>query len=184
MCTATTDESATTRAALQLLNHYNAPVAVLSKGGRKMLRDIDVFKAFGDRIMVGTTLTFLDAGKSRQWEPGASLPEDRLAVLKELHDAGIRTLASFEPAIEPTESLKLIERTVKDDSVDHYKIGKLNNYKGLDRDVDWQGYLREVLAMLRPAGKQIYVKKCLRDVALDVELFADEVDAERWIVRA
>ena len=178
-----TDNSATTRAALQLLNQYNAPVAVLSKGGKKMLRDMDVFQAFGERIMVGATLTFMDAKKSRQWEPGASLPEDRLETLKTLHDAGIRTLASFEPVVDPAESLRIMERTLQDNSVDHYKVGKLNNYKGLDKDHDWKGFLREVIAMLRPAGKQIYIKKCLYELAPDVELREDEVDPERWIVR-
>ncbi|MCL2106531.1 MAG: hypothetical protein FWH26_05690 [Oscillospiraceae bacterium] len=179
-----TDDSATTRAALQLLNQYNAPVAVLSKGGQKMLRDLDVFQSFGDRIMVGSTLTFMDAEKSRQWEPGASLPEERLETLATLHDAGIRTLASFEPVVDPAESLRIMERTLQDDSVVHYKVGKLNNYKGLDKDQDWQGFLREAIAMLRPAGKQIYIKKCLYELAPDVELREDEVDPERWIARA
>jgi len=78
----------------------------------------------------------------------------------------------------------LIERTLKDNSVDHYKVGKLNNYKGLDKGLDWQGFLREAIAMLRPAGKQIYIKKCLRELAPDIDLFPDEVDPERYIVRA
>jgi len=96
-----TDNNETTRVALQLLNQYGAPVAVLSKGGQKMLRDLDVFKSFGNRIMIGSTLTFLDTEKSTQWEPGAALPEERLETLKELHAAGIRTFASFEPVVEP-----------------------------------------------------------------------------------
>ena len=179
-----TDDSATTRAALELLNRYNAPVAVLSKGGKKMLRDVDVYKSFGDRIMVGSTLTFFDIEKSKAWEPGASRPQERLETLSELHAAGIKTFASFEPVVEPAESLKLIEQTLKDNSVDHYKIGKLNNYKGLDRDVDWQNFLREAITMLRPAGKQLYIKKCLRDLAPDVQLFEDEIDPKRYIVRA
>jgi DNA repair photolyase len=179
-----TDNSATTRAALQLLDYFHAPVAVLSKGGQKMLRDVDMFQNFGPRIMVGCTLTFFDELKSRDWESGASLPEDRLETLQALHDTGVRTFASFEPVIEPSESLRLIERTLQDGSVDHYKVGKLNNYKGLDRDVDWQGFLREAIALLRPAGKQIYIKKCLRDLAPDVPLREDEIDPERWIARA
>ena len=179
-----TDDSAITRAALQLLNEYGALVAVLSKGGRKMLRDLDVFKSFGNRIMVGSTLTFLDPDKSKEWEPGASLPEERLATLEEIHSAGVKTFASFEPVVDPAESLRIMEQTLKDNSVDHYKVGKLNNYKGLDKGHDWQGFLRETLALLRPAGKQIYIKKCLYQLAPDIELFEDEVDPERWIVRA
>jgi DNA repair photolyase len=180
----TTDQSRTTRAALELLNKYNAPVALLSKGGRKMLRDVDVFKAFGERIMVGTTLTFLDNVQSREWEPNAALPEERLETLKELRAAGIKTQASFEPVINPAESLKLIERTIRDDSVVHYKIGKLNNYKGLDKGLDWQGFLLDALAMLRPAKKQLYIKKCLYELAPDVELQEDEIDPLRYTVRA
>jgi len=179
----TTDDAQTTRAALELLNRYKAPVAVLSKGGKRMLRDVDVFQAFGERIMVGTTLTFLDNDKSREWEAGAALPQERLDTLKELRRMGVKTFASFEPVLEISESLKLIEQTLRDDSVVHYKIGKLNNYQGLDKGRDWQGYLREVLAMLRSASKQIYVKKCLRDVAPDVELFEDETDPERYVVK-
>jgi DNA repair photolyase len=179
-----TDNSETTSAALQLLNQYNAPVAVLSKGGKKMLRDVDVYKTFGERIMVGSTLTFFDVDKSRVWEPGASLPGERLETLSELHAAGIRTFASFEPVIEPAESLRLIERTLLDNSVDHYKIGKLNNYMGLDKNVDWQGFLKEAIALLRPAKKQLYIKKCLRVLAPEVELFPDEIDPERYIVIA
>lgn len=178
------DQSQTTKNALMLLNQYRAPVALLSKGGGKMLRDMDVFQDFGDRIMVGSTLTFFDKDKSREWEPNAALPAERLAVLLGLHSAGIKTFASFEPVIEPSESLKLIEKTLIDNSVDHYKIGKLNNYKGLDKGVDWQSFLRDALAMLRPAKKQLYIKACLREKAPDIEVFEDEVDPERYTVRA
>ncbi|MDR1101052.1 MAG: hypothetical protein LBL34_01630 [Clostridiales bacterium] len=180
----TADGNQTTREALQLLNQYNAPVALLSKGGKKMLRDLDVFKDFGDRIMVGTTLTFLDEKKSKAWEPGATLPEERLFGLNELHRAGIKTVASFELSIEPSQSLKLIERTLKDDSVDHYKIGKINNFGSYGNDFDWSAYLIQVLKLLRPAKKQVYVKRSLRKFAPNVELFDDETDCERWVVRA
>lgn len=123
-----TDNGETMREVLKMLNYYHVPVAVLSKGGKKMLRDLDIFKSFEDRITVGTTLTFLDEEKSKEWEPFASLPQERLETLKILHDSGIKTFASFEPTIEPSESLKLIKLTLEQNSVDHYKIGKLNNY--------------------------------------------------------
>ncbi len=178
------DQSYTTRAALQLLDQYGAPVAILSKGGERMLRDLDVFRGFGSRLAVGSTLTFFDEGKSREWESGAASPAERMEVLKTLHEAGVRTFASLEPVIEPDESLRLIEKTLEDDSIDHYKIGKLNNYKGLDRGVDWPGFLQEALRLLRPAGKQVYIKESLREVSPDVQLLAEEMDPERYIVRA
>lgn len=177
------DNSETTREVLKLLNEYKVPVAVLSKGGSKMLKDLDVFKSFEDRITVGTTLTFLDNEKSKEWEPYASLPEDRLFTLKTLHDNGIKTFASFEPTIEPSESLKLIERTLKDDSVDHYKIGKINNYKNADKWQDWEKYLFNCTKLLRPAMKKVYYKFCLRKLAPNVILWDNEKNPDLYNVR-
>lgn len=177
------DEGATTREALKLLNYYHAPVAVLSKGGKKMLRDLDIFKKFGDRIAVGTTLTFMDENKSREWEPYASTPSDRLETLKILHDNGIRTFASFEPTIEPEESLKLIRKTLELDCVDHYKIGKINNYKSEDKWQDWGKYLQDCLDLLRPANKQVYYKFCLRKLAPNIQLTDAEKNPDEYIVR-
>lgn len=178
------DGGETTREALSLLNAYHAPVAVLSKGGKRMLRDLDLFRAFGERIAVGTTLTFLDQEKSREWEPYASTPEERLETLKILHESGVKTFASFEPTIEPRESLALIERTLRDNSVDHYKIGKINHYKNSDGWQDWRQYLLDCLALLRPTGKEVYYKFCLRKFAPDVELTPEEKDPDAHIVRA
>ena len=177
------DDSITTREALKLLNFYKVPVAVLSKGGKKMLRDMDIFKEFGGRITVGTTLTFLDKNKSEFGEPFASLPEERLHTLKTLHDNGIKTFASFEPTIEPEESLKLIKRTLEDNSVDHYKIGKINNYKNEDKWQDWGKYLQDCVNLLRPTRKQVYYKFCLRKLAPEIELTDAEKNSDEYIVK-
>ncbi len=154
-----------------MLNAYKVPVAALSKGGKKMLRDLDIFKEFGDRITVGATLTFLDDKKSKEWEPYASTPSERLETLKILHENGIKTFASFEPTIEPEESLALIHRTLEDNSVDHYKIGKINNYRSADKWQDCAKYLEDCVKLLRPIGKQVYYKFCLRKLAPNVEFF-------------
>lgn len=126
----------------------------------------------------------MDQKKSREWEPYASTPEERLETLKILHESGIRTFASFEPTIEPQESLALIERTLRDNSVDHYKIGKINHYKNADGWQDWRQYLLDCLALLRPTGKEVYYKFCLRKFASDVELMPEEKDPDAYIVRA
>lgn len=177
------DNGATVREVLKMLNHYKVPVAVLSKGGKKMLRDLDIFKEFGDRITVGTTLTFLDEKKSKEWEPYASTPSERLETLKILHDNGIKTFASFEPTIEPEESLKLIRKTLEQDSVDHYKIGKINNYKSADKWQDWEKYLSDCTHLLRPTNKQVYYKFCLRKLAPNIPLTDAEKNPDEYIVR-
>lgn len=179
----TSDEGATTRAALELLSKYHVPTAVLTKGGARCLRDIDVLKTFGEHFQIGATLTFMDEKKSLEWEPGAASPEERLQVLKELHDEGIQTFVSCEPVIEPEETLKLIKRTLKDNSVDIYKVGKLNNYRGLDKMINWTDFLQRALEMIRSAGKRVYVKQDLRIAAHDVMLYGNEVIANDFCVR-
>jgi hypothetical protein len=179
-----TDDNMATLQVLQLLNRHNAPVAVISKNPQKMLRDLDVLQAFGDRIMAGTTLTFLDEKSSVEWEPGANLPAARLDALQTLHNNGIKTHASFEPVIDPEESLKLIAKTLELNCVDHYKIGKLNNYKGLDKGINWESFLQRALAILRPAGKQVYIKHGLRVLCPHTPLTPEETNPEQYIVRS
>lgn len=179
----TSDNNRTTREALEMLNAHHVPVAILTKGGNRCLKDIDIFKAFGEHIQVGATLTFLDEKKSLEWESGAASPEERLGVLKTLHEAGIKTFVSFEPVIEPEESLKLIERTLEDGSVDVYKIGKINNYQGIDKKIDWNDFLGKALAMLRNTGKHIYIKHDLRVAANKILLYGNEVLQDEYNVR-
>jgi DNA repair photolyase len=178
----TSDVNATTRRALEMLLQYKVPIAVLTKGGKRCLQDMDIFKAFAEHIQVGATLTFLNLERSMEWESGAACPEERLQALKELHDQGVKTFASFEPVIEPSESLALIKRTLEDDSVDVYKIGKLNNYHGLDKNIDWNGFLLAALELLRPKGKRLYVKHDLRVAANQVKLYGGEVLPDEYCV--
>lgn len=179
----TVDDNLTTREALKLLNWYHVPVAILTKGGKRCLKDLEIFKDFGEHIQVGATLTFLNNEKSNEWEPGAAAPEERLHVLKKLHEEGIKTFVSFEPVIDPNESLMLIKRTLEDNSVDTYKIGKINNYQGIDKTIDWNDFLSKALELLRPTGKNIYIKHDLRVAANHVKLYGNEVLQDEYNVR-
>jgi len=168
-----TDNNAITRNVLEMLLHYKAPVAVLTKGGHRCLKDMDIFKQFGDHIQVGATLTFDNDTDSLAWEPGAALPAERLDTLCKLHDEGIRTFASFEPVIDPVQSLHLIIAALP--FVDVFKVGKINNFEGLDKTIDWTAFLLEVVTILRAAGKQFYIKHDLRISAPSIRLYGNEV---------
>ncbi len=109
-------------------------------------------------------------------EPGAATPSDRLAALEELHDAGIKTFASFEPVIDPEQSLRLMEAST--DYIDVYKVGKINNWRGVDKTIDWTDFLKRALDILRGAGKAVYVKEDLRREASSVHLYGSEVLAD------
>ena len=103
--------------------------------------------------------------------------------MKILHDNDIKTFASFEPTIEPEESLKLIKKTLELDCVDHYKIGKINNYKSADKWQDWAEYLQDCIYLLRPTNKQVYYKFCLRKLAPNIELTDNEKNPDAYIVK-
>lgn len=168
----TEDDNELTRDVLEVLLKNHVPVAVLTKGGTRCLKDLDVFKKFRRHIQVGATLTFDNDKDSIEWESGAALPKDRLDALKILHDNGIRTFASFEPVIIPEQSINLIKKGI--DFIDVYKIGKINNYKGYDKKIDWSLFLKKSVEILRENKKEFYIKEDLRKAALDIYLTDNE----------
>ena len=150
-----------TRKVLEILNKYGHKVAILSKGGKRILRDVEVFKQFGDRIKIGASLTFDNDKDSKKWEHGAALPQERVDVLKEIAENGIKTWASFEPVIIPEQSLNLLSEVLG--FIDHVKIGKINNYKGIDKTIDWSKFIFESVRIMRESGMsdRFYIKKDL-----------------------
>lgn len=168
---------------LRLLLDHHVPVAILTKGGRRCLRDLDLFREFGSGIMVGATLTFADPDLSMEWEPHAALPSERLETLLSLKENGIRTFASFEPVIDPAQSLRVMRESLSMDCIDLYKIGKLNGMPSIERGIDWTAFLRDSLALLRPAGKEVYIKDDLAKAAPGIALAPEERDADLHTVR-
>jgi len=176
----TVDRNHAARVALRYFLEHGAPVAVLTKGGERCLKDIEILSKFGHRIQVGASLTFWDESKSKQWEEGAALPLDRLETLKVLREKGIKTFACFEPVIDPAQSLAVLKKSLEMDCVDTYKIGKLNSYNGLDRNIDWTIFLKKCLALLRWEKKNLYIKQSLRMAAPSVELTNAEKDPDLY----
>jgi len=174
-CTANNEHGITGKC-LETALKYKLPIAILTKGGERCLADLDIFKRFGEHIKVGATLTFHNPELSGQWESGAALPENRIKALEALHDNGIKTWASFEPVIDPAESLAMIKSTLH--CCDEYKVGKLNNFEGLDKQIDWTSFLKETVLILRGAGKRFYVKNDLRRAAPSIELTERETTAD------
>ena len=148
------------RDALKVLRSAWCSVAILTKGGTRCLRDTDLYADWpGGRIKVGATLTFNDPVLSREWEPGASLPADRVDALRQLHAAGINTWASIEPVVIPEESLAIIEASLP--YCDAYKVGRWN-HDARANAIDWAAFGKSAVDMIRSAGKRLYVKHDLR----------------------
>ena len=71
-----------TRRCLEVLLEYGYGVDILTKNDL-VLRDLDLFKRF-DEVEVGMTITSLDDGVRKAFEPGASPILARLEALKKL----------------------------------------------------------------------------------------------------
>ena len=168
--------SESTRRVLQILNRYNHKVAILTKGGNRLLNDIDLFKQFGNRIKIGATLTFDNDKDSLEWEPGATLPGERIESLRKLSELGIKTWASFEPVIKPAQSLNLLYKVST--FMDHVRVGKLNDYKGLDKHIDWTKFIHDTVNVCRETGLKFYIKNDLAAYNKGTILFPKERNSE------
>jgi DNA repair photolyase len=140
----------------QLIKNGNA-IKVLTKGGMRAFRDFDLMKA--GNVDFGATLTFMDETSSKEWEPGAALPSDRILALKTAHDIGIKTWVSLEPVIDPESVYQIISAT--HEFVDLYKVGKLN-YHPIAKTIDWHKFGHKAKTLLKSLGKDFYIKDDLR----------------------
>lgn len=168
-------EPDTTTKALEILNRYGHKVAILTKGGTVCLRDLDLFRQFGDRIKVGMSLTFTHTRDSKLWEPGAALPDDRVHALRLLHDAGIKTWASFEPVVYHQQSILLLK--LVSHVVDHVKIGKMN-YDIPPVHIDWTAFAIDAVGTCYQNHLPFYIKKSLQPYCYDLPLNPENTDQD------
>jgi len=166
----------TTSKALEILNRYQHHVAILTKGGTRCLEDMELFKQFGNRIKVGATLTFDNWQDSQEWEPGGKMPLDRIEALKQLHEEGITTWASFEPVVIPEQSLHMLELAAP--YLSHCKIGKLNNYNNMDKAIDWADFIFKAVRICREHNLPFYIKTDLAAFNNGVQLNPEERDQD------
>lgn len=144
-----------TREAIKILHANGHAVNVLTKGGTRALRDLDLF---APRDAFATTLTCGTAEASRMWEPRAALPENKLDAILTFHLAGIPTWVSLEPVLDPVAALSLIHRTHK--YVDLYKIGRWN-YDPRANEIDWRKFAQDAVALCESLGKRYMLKRDL-----------------------
>jgi DNA repair photolyase len=141
-----------TREAIKMLHENGFAVCTLTKGGSRALRDLDLFTA---QDAFATTMTLLDPAQSHTWEPGAALPEDRIATIREFHAVGIPTWISLEPVLDPAQALDIIKLTHT--FTDLYKVGKLNHHRHA-QTIDWRKWADDSTELLDRLGKRYYVK--------------------------
>jgi DNA repair photolyase len=147
-----------TQQAIGLFIKYSVPFTILTKAGMVSLRDLDLMAAHPELCRYGATLTVLNRDDRGYWEPFAAGTGDRLHALEQFHKEGIRTWVSFEPVIDPKQTLDLIRYCRDEKIVDEFRIGKLNHEISPTR-IDHADFLFKVREELK--GRQYIIKKDL-----------------------
>jgi len=137
-----------TRRTIQILHRHDLNVEVLTKGGSRALRDLDLFTP---QDAFATTLTLLDDTVSSTWEPFAAPPSDRIETIEAFHEAGILTWVSLEPVLDPVASLEIIRQTHP--FVDLFKVGTLNHHP-LAQEIAWPKFAKDAIRLLKALGYQ------------------------------
>ncbi len=147
-----------TRQTLIALIEHGLGICVLSKGGLRALRDIDLFRPRRDAY--AATLTTLDDNFSRKWERNAPLPSDRIAAQLAFARSGIYVWTSLEPTLNVEASLAIVRATYE--FVDLYKVGRANYCGALTQTTDWRSYTLRMVDLLTKLGKAHYIKHDLQ----------------------
>ena len=138
-----------TRGCLEVLLEYGYRIDILTKN-ILVLRDLDIIKRF-DEVEVGFTITSLDDGVRRAFEPNASSIQSRLEALQKLSDEGVPTYVFLGPML-PYLSEEYLEELLNllTDRVNRLLVDRLNIKCGNMPDI------RRVLATYYPELQQMF----------------------------
>ena len=117
------------RDCLKILLEAGLNVSILTKSSL-IRRDFDLLGAYNKASSLGVTITTLDPKLKETLEPYASDPQDRINVLKEAQEKGIKTwvfLGPLVPVFTDTEAnLEAIFSSLKDLDLEEVYIDRLN----------------------------------------------------------
>jgi len=121
-----------TRSLLEILLDYHFPISILTKSDL-VLRDIDLLKQFKE-CEVGLTITTLDEGATRDFEPYSSSSTRRIEALTVLKREGITTYGFIGPVLPGFTNLELIFSQLQG-KVDFVMVEALNTGCGNFDDI-------------------------------------------------
>ena len=148
---------------IKLLKKYNCKVMFCTKGG---LFNDTIKEAVKLSDSVGITITCGDA-MAKKYEPYAATVSERLELLKYAKECGCETWISFEPVLEPSYILELLNSdTMK--YVDVVKLGKLNHMElseltGNSNDIiNWNVYATRAIEICEKNNINYIIKEALK----------------------
>ncbi len=125
-----------TRYCLEQLARFDFPVSVQTKSSL-VLKDLDVLRRLKD-VEVGVTVTTMDEGMRRRFEPFSSPSARRIETLRRLNAAGIRTWAFVGPILPGATdtTAESLLRAVRDAGTRHVMIDRLRFRPGVWETVE------------------------------------------------
>lgn len=162
------EEHRLTREAICILSYAGLEVRVLTKNPTLAITsDLDVLRAAN--VEFGVSLAWTSDEDRVKWEPHAGTVAERMDALAIAHENGLRTWVSIEPVIDPAQALDVLLL----DTVDVFKIGKLNHDKVREAQIDWRAFLVDVLTRLEGRSCGYYIKN-------DIWAWADDEIKSKW----
>ena len=142
-----------TRKLLEQLKNSGAEILICTKSDL-VVRDIDLLKEMG-QVTVSWSINTLDENFRADMDKAVSI-ERRLAAMKQVYDAGIRTVCFISPVFPGITDFAAIFQRVKD-QCDLVWLENLNLRGGFKQDI--LSYISERYPRLVPLYDAIYNKK-------------------------
>lgn len=145
-----------TRRLLEELKDSGADILICTKSDL-VLQDIDLLKEINknNRLTVSWSVNTLDEDFKNDMDSAVSI-ERRLAAMKQVYDAGIRTICFISPVFPGITDIEAIFERAKD-QCDLIWLENLNLRGGFKSDI--MNYISEKHPDLKPLYEQIYNKK-------------------------
>jgi DNA repair photolyase len=147
-----------TREVIMAIKNAGANVQILTKGGNRAKRDFDLLDS-GDSF--GITLSCMADYLAEFNEPLGALPRERIKTLQDVSKLGVSTWVSFEPIVNGSDIIQLIEKIPKLVSKDTLlKIGKMNHHKST---INWKEFGIYAEKICQKNDWNYYIKEDLRE---------------------
>lgn len=167
------EETKLTRRTIEILHQNGLKVVILTKGGKRSMRDFDLLTP---QDAYATTLTLTNDSDSLIWEPKAAFPSERIEALRRAYELGIETWVSFEPVIHPAQTYELFQMTRG--FVGHYKVGTMN-YHPQGKNTNWRNFGWQIKRMMDNCKAHYYFKMdLLREMGINPSEFE-----QTWICK-
>lgn len=117
------------RRCLQELVRYQPAKVTMHTRSHLILQDIEILKAFGDKLRVGVSITTDDESIREEFEPSAPSFARRVELIKALSEAGVKVYASVSPLLpcDPERFVAMLKPYLSHAWVDEMNWKEVNN---------------------------------------------------------